>query len=110
MFFGYVCQWLALDCIPYFYLFAAVELGVLGFLLAYSGKDIQRYLIIIIASCVFRFIMAGPHIYTLITVPRLRWVLLGATIYDILSAAFTLVLLYSCGYFQPEGKEKNKEI
>lgn len=94
LFMHIICNYLSLPCLPFFNLFAGVELLILGFLLYYSAKDINRYLVIIIASCVFRYIMAGPAIYTMITVETFQAILIGAVIYDYLSATLTLLLLW----------------
>ncbi|MFW9924319.1 MAG: hypothetical protein ACFFDW_13630 [Candidatus Thorarchaeota archaeon] len=98
-FMNFICDYLGLACLPFFYLFAAVELGILGFLLLYSARDMKRYLVIIVASCIFRYIMSGPTIYTIITVPEFRPMLIGAMTYDILSASLTLILLWKSNYF-----------
>lgn len=102
-FMNFICDYLGLTCLPFFYLFAAVELGILGFLLLYSARDMKRYLVIIIASCVFRYIMSGPALYTIFTVPEFRPILIGAMTYDILSATLTLILLWK-GNFLTKSK------
>ena len=104
MFLGgkYICEFLEVECIPFFYLFTAVELGILGFLLFYSTQDMKRYLVIIVTSCIFRYIMLGPNIYTMITIPSFRPILYGALVYDFLSASLTLFLVWKIGYFSKE--------
>ncbi len=109
-FMGYVEAYLKLEVngvptnsLPLFYQFAAVELLILGYLLWYSAKDIERYLVIILASCVFRFIMPlWPELQAIITLwPNyLAMILLPAMIYDILSAVVTLILLKQLGYLK----------
>lgn len=102
-FMGYIEEYLKLgtNSLPLFYQFAAVELLLLGYLLWYSARDIEQYKIIIIASCIFRFIMPlwpemqaivtlWPNIFAIIIIPGL--------IYDIASATLTLVLLKQLGY------------
>ena len=104
---GYITDYLLLPGgLPLFYQLAAVELMILGFLLLYSARDIDRYLVIILGSCVLRFAMAlGPEPYAVVTLwPNLFAVsLIPAMAYDILSAAFTLLLLFQLGYL---GKKK----
>ena len=101
---NFICDFFSLECLPFFYLFAAVELGIFGSLLCYSARDIHRYLVIIIFSCIFRYIMLGPGIFTAITVPAFRYILIGAMLYDILSATFTLILLQQCQFFKKAAK------
>jgi hypothetical protein len=101
---GYVTDYLLLPKgLPLFYQLAAVELMILGFLLLYSARDIDRYLVIILGSCVFRFVMAlGPEPYAVVTLwPNLLAVsLIPAIAYDILSAALILFLLFQLGYLR----------
>jgi hypothetical protein len=102
LFSGYITDYLLLPGgLPLFYQLAAVELMILGFLLLYSARDIDRYLVIILGSCVFRFAMAlGPEPYAVVTLwPNLFAVsLIPAMAYDILTAALTLILLFQLGY------------
>ena len=99
---GYITDHLLLPGgLPLFYQLAAVELMILGFLLVYSARDIDRYLVIILGSCVLRFAMAlGPEPYAVVTLwPNLLAVsLIPAMAYDILSAALILFLLFQLGY------------
>ncbi len=110
--FKLVCNYLGYDCIPLFYLMAAVELAILGILLLYSAKDLKRYLIIPVLSCAFRFIMIIPSIYTAIVIPEFRYILIGTMSYDVISAIVTLVLLKQCNYFSKPiekiGSEKSE--
>ena len=99
---GYITDYLLLPGgLPLFYQLAAVELMILGFLLVYSARDIGRYLVIILGSCVLRFAMAlGPEPYAVVTLwPNLLAVsLIPAMAYDILSGALILFLLFHLGY------------
>jgi len=101
---GYITDYLLLPGgLPLFYQLAAVELMILGFLLLYSARDIDRYLVIILGSCVLRFAMAlGPEPYAVVTLwPNLFAVsLIPAIAYDVLSAALTLLLLFQLGYLK----------
>ncbi len=105
-FMGYYMPWFGLEAgMPLFYQMAAVELFILGFLLWYSSKDVERYLIIIITSCIFRFVMpVWPEMYLMVT----HWpnpfavMMIPAMIYDIGSAVLTLVLLKQLGYLKPK--------
>lgn len=102
-FMGYIEEYLKLgtNSLPLFYQFAAVELLILGYLLWYSAKDIERYKVIIIASCVFRFIMPlWPEMQAIITLwPNLfAVIIIPGLIYDILSACATLIMLKQLGY------------
>ncbi len=89
--------------LPFFYQFTGVELLILGFLLWYSAKDIERFLPILIASCIFRFIMPlWPELQLAITMwpnPFAK-VMIPAMIYDMGSAILTLVLLKQLGYLK----------
>lgn|GEM_PF-3029697 len=104
---GYITDYLLLPGgLPLFYQLAAVELMILGFLLLYSARDIDRYLVIILGSCVLRFAMAlGPEPYAVVTLwPNLFAVsLIPAMAYDIISATLILFLLFQLGYL---GKKK----
>ena len=99
---GYITDYLLLpEGLPLFYQLAAVELMILGFLLVYSARDIDRYLVIILGSCVLRFAMAlGPEPYAVVTLwPNLFAVsLIPAMAYDILSATLILYLLFQLGH------------
>lgn len=101
LFMGYVVDYLDLPKgLPFFYQFAAVELYILGYLLLYSARDIEKYSVIIVASCIFRYIMpSGPELYALITLwPSLfAKIMIPAGIYDIGSATLTLVLMKQVG-------------
>lgn len=105
-FMEYITEFLGLDKgIPLFYQFAAVELLILGFLLLYSARDIKRYLIIILSSCVFRYIMpAGPELYAILTLwPNpFAIIMIPTFFYDIGTATITLVLLKQLGYLKKE--------
>lgn len=92
---------LELPISPFFSTSAAVMLLILGFLLWYSAKDIERYTIIIISSCIFRYMMAlGPELIGLLLIPILMPVWIFGFSYDILSATLTLILLKQQGYLQ----------
>jgi len=101
-------KWFGLEPgMPLFYQMAGVELAILGFLVWYSARDIERYLVIIIASCVFRLIMPlWPELYLTITEwPNLFAVMMvPAMIYDIVSSVLTLVLLKQLGYIKPKNR------
>ena len=102
LFAGHITDYLLLPGgLPLFYQLAAVELMILGFLLLYSARDIDRYLVIILGSCVFRFAMAlGPEPYAVVTLwPNLFAVsLIPAMAYDILTATLILYLLFQLGH------------
>jgi hypothetical protein len=104
LFTGYITDYLLLPGgLPLFYQLAAVELMILGFLLVYSARDIDRYLVIILGSCVLRFAMAlGPEPYAVVTLwPNLLAVcLIPAMAYDIVSATLILFLLFKLGYLR----------
>ncbi len=104
----YLPEWYGLEPgLPLFYQMCGVELGIFGFLLWYSARDIERYLVIIIASCVFRLIMPlWPELNLMIT----HWpnqfavIMIPSMIYDIGSAVLTLVLLKQLGYLKPKSR------
>ncbi|MHA1673368.1 MAG: hypothetical protein ACTSYI_07050 [Promethearchaeota archaeon] len=75
---------------PLFYLFAAVEFLILGFLLWYSARDLHRYRVIVYASCVFRYLMAFPELITAFRFPQMMLPLVLGMAYDWGSASFTL--------------------
>ena len=84
---------------PFFSLASGVMLIILGYLLCYSARDLEKFLIIPILSCIFRYIMGfGVELYSLFTIPLLTPVWFFAIIYDITSATLTLVLLKQLGY------------
>lgn len=81
---------------------SGVMLFFLGFLLWFSAKDVERFLIIPVISCIFRYVMAlSVEIIAIIMIPILAPVFLGAMVYDIFSATFTLFLLKKEGYLPP---------
>jgi len=75
-----------------------LSLAFLGFLLWFSSKDLERYIIIPVSSIVFRFILSGFELYIALTVPQLFPFLLSGAIYDIISPIFTIFLLKRSGY------------
>lgn len=84
---------------------SGVMLFFLGFLLWFSAKDVERFLIIPVISCIFRYVMAfSVEIIAIITIPILAPIFIGAMVYDIFSATFTLVLLKKKGYLPPPNK------
>lgn len=102
---GYIEEYLKFGThsLPLFYQFAAVELLILGYLLWYSARDIERYTVIIVASCVFRFIMpAWPELQAIITLwPNpFAFLLLCGMVYDIASAVTTLIIMNQLGYLK----------
>lgn len=109
-FMGYIEEYLKLELngvsinsLPLFYQFAGVELLILGFLLWYSAKDLERYTVIIVASCIFRFIMPlWPEMQAMITLwPNpFAIIILPGLIYDIISAVVTLTMLKQLGYLK----------
>ncbi len=94
---------LGTNSLPFFYQFAGVELIILGYLLWYSARDIERYKVIIIASCIFRFIMPlWPEMQAMVTLwPNpFAIIILPGLIYDIFSAVTTLILMKQLGYLK----------
>ena len=84
---------------------SGVMIMMLGFLLWFSAKDVERYLIIPVISCIFRYIMAGSvEIIGIITIPILAPVFIGALCYDIFSATLTFLLLKQTGYIAQSKK------
>lgn len=79
--------------IPLFYLFSAVTFFILGFLLWYSARDVERYRMVIYASCAFRYLMIIPELSTMLVLPAFIPVLVAGLLYDYLSSTFTLWLL-----------------
>ena len=97
-FMDFFLKTLGLPNLPLFSQMAGLELSLLGFLLLYSARDIEKYLIIPIISIILRFIMPILEIYTMILYPQLIVMLLPGALYDAISAAFTLILLKKCEY------------
>ncbi|MHA1309679.1 MAG: hypothetical protein ACTSQO_02020 [Candidatus Helarchaeota archaeon] len=93
-----VFEMLNLNTIPLSNQLAGVGLALLGFLLFYSARDLNKYQIILIASLLLRYIMPIFEIYAAITINSLMVMLIGASIYDLVSANLTLFLLKSNGY------------
>ncbi|MBD3229847.1 MAG: hypothetical protein GF329_16815 [Candidatus Lokiarchaeota archaeon] len=84
--------------IPLFNQLGGVETILLGILLCYSARDIKRYRHIIFASIALRFIMFFFDFYAAITIPVMFGILLFASLYDLLSALITLLLLWKNNY------------
>ncbi|NVM05056.1 MAG: hypothetical protein HWN67_22225 [Candidatus Helarchaeota archaeon] len=89
---------LGLTNLPLFYQMAGFFFILLGALLAYSAKDIERYLIIPITSIILRFGMPVFEIYNMLLFPQLVLFLLPGAIYDGFSSILTLILLKKCNY------------
>lgn len=89
---------IGISCEPLFIQMAGVELTLLGFLLWYSAKNLLKYRIIIIVSIALRFIMPPFEIYAAFTIPAMTILLIFTTIYDIATAALTLILMKKLGY------------
>ena len=88
---------------PFFSVGSGVMMMILGFLLWYSARDLKRYLIIPVMSCIFRFAMVlGPTLMALFIIPLLTPIWIGAMTYDSFSALFTLALLKKTGYLTKE--------
>ena len=84
---------------PFFSIGSGVMMMILGFLLWYSARDLKRYLIIPVMSCIFRFAMVlGPTLLSLFLIPLLIPIWIFAMTYDSLSALLTLALLKKTGY------------
>jgi len=99
LFMDFIFHSLSIPSSPFFPMASGVMMMILGFLLWFSARDIKRYLIIPVMSCVFRFIMVfGPTLLSIFLIPILSPVWICAIIYDFLSALFTLVLLKNVGY------------
>ena len=75
-----------------------LSLAFMGFLLWFSSKDLERYMIIPVSSIIFRFILSGFELYVALTVPQLFPFLLSGAIYDIISPILTIFLLQRSGY------------
>ncbi|MBD3229848.1 MAG: hypothetical protein GF329_16820 [Candidatus Lokiarchaeota archaeon] len=84
---------ISIQTVPLFLQMAGVELTLLGFLLWYSARDIERFKIILIVSMVLRYVMPIFEIYTALTIPIMFVVLISTSIYDLASASLTLILL-----------------
>ncbi len=75
-----------------------LSLAFFGFLLWFSSKDLERYIIIPVSSIIFRFILSGFELYVALTVPQLFPFLLSGAIYDIISPILTIILIQRSGY------------
>lgn len=75
-----------------------LSLAFMGFLLWFSSKDLERYMIIPVCSIIYRFILSGFELYFALTVPQLFPFLLSGAIYDIISPSLTIYLLQRSGY------------
>jgi hypothetical protein len=84
----------------FFNVMAGVELLMLGSLLWYSARDIQRYIIIILASCLFRYAIVPVEYYGSVTVPAFASILIGGLSLDIFTATLTLFLLKRGGFLK----------
>jgi len=88
---------------PFFSIASGVMMIILGFLLWYSARDLKRYLIIPVMSCIFRFAMVlGPTLMSLFLIPLLIPIWIFAMTYDSFSALLTLALLKKAGYLTKE--------
>ncbi len=83
----------------FFEVFSGVTFIVLGFLLYFSARDIARYLVIPVTSCVFRYAMVAVEFYGMIAIPPMLPMFIFGFSYDIFSATLTLWLLKKCGFF-----------
>jgi len=97
-FMDFLVRGMGLSSVPLFSQMAGVELLILGFLLVYCTKDIEKYVVIPITSIIFRFIMAGVEIINLLLFPQLAIFLIPGSTYDIVSSLLTLFLLKKCDY------------
>jgi hypothetical protein len=89
-----------------FNLFAGVELLILGYMLSFSVRDLKKYLLIPVMSCIFRYAMMPVEYYGMVTIPPFLPMFLFGFIYDFASATLTLILLKQCGYFIPKSDPK----
>ena len=84
---------MGLETIGFFNVFAAICFFFMGFLLLYSAKDLERFQIIPITSCFFRFCVVPIEFYGVVSIPMLAPVFTFAAVYDIVSATVTLILM-----------------
>ena len=84
--------------VPIFSQLAGIFFICFGILLLYSKKDIEKYIIIIKINIIFRFLVQPTVIYNFILFPDFGVLLIVTSIYDIVWAILTLVLLKKCGY------------
>lgn len=102
-FMDFIFKSLGIPNSPFFSIASGVMMMILGYLLWFSARDIKRYLIIPVMSCVFRFaIVFGPTLLSLFLIPLLNPIWICAMTYDFFSALFTLVLLKKTGYLTKE--------
>jgi len=102
-FMDFVFTSLSIPNSPFFSISSGVMMIILGFLLWFSARDLKRYLIIPVMSCVFRLAMVfGPTLLSLVLIPVLIPVWICAMTYDTFSALFTLALLKKTGYLIKE--------
>jgi hypothetical protein len=97
-----VFESIGISCAPLFIQMAGVETILLGFLLWYSARNLSKYRILILVSIALRFIMPIFEIYSAFTIPNMRILLICTTIYDIATAALTLILMKKFGYLSNE--------
>lgn len=85
---------------PFFILFGAVTLIFFGFLLFFSGRDLERYAIIPVCSCIYRYCMVfGPLLYGILMLPAYSLIILTGAIYDLVASTYILVSLKKYQYF-----------
>lgn len=84
----------------FFNVFSGITMIFLGGILTFSARDLRRYLVIPVSSCLFRYVVVSAEIVGVISAPILAPIFIGGLTYDIFSATLTLILLKRCGFFE----------
>jgi hypothetical protein len=90
----------------FFELFSGITFATVGFLLYYSARDVARFLVIPVTSCVYRYVVALAEIYGALTIPAFLPMFVFGCCYDVFSATLTLWLLKKCGHFAQKESRK----
>lgn len=97
-FMDFFLKMLQLPSVPLFTQMSGWILFLMGYLLIYSAKDIEKYLIIPKVSITLRLVMSVFEIYNIFLFPQLASMLIPGALYDAFSAILTLILLSKCNF------------
>ncbi|MHA1646690.1 MAG: hypothetical protein ACTSVL_03870 [Promethearchaeota archaeon] len=101
IFLGPMMDNLSLPYLPFWHLSFGVSLSFFGILLLISASDIDRYAIIPLISCIYRWIIAGFQIYTAITISAIRIFMIAGGIFDIIAPILIVYLLVKNKFLFP---------
>ena len=93
IFLGPFMKKIDLPFLPFWHLSFGVSLSFFGILLLISASDIDRYAIIPLISCIYRWTIAGFQIYTAFMISTIRIFMIAGAIFDIIVPIYIIYLL-----------------